>query len=66
MKRVILTGGGARLEGVKDYIGSQLNLPAEIGNPLAKVEYPITLRPRLNDLNISLAIALGLGIKYAK
>ncbi|MEK7590279.1 MAG: type IV pilus assembly protein PilM [Patescibacteria group bacterium] len=66
VKRVILTGGGARLEGVKDYIGSQLNLPAEIGNPLAKVEYPVTLRPRLNDLNISLAIALGLGIKYAK
>lgn len=66
VRRIILTGGGARLAGVKDYIGSQFNLPAEIGNSLAKIEYPLALRPRLGDLNISLAIAIGLGIKYAK
>lgn len=63
VKRVILTGGGSRLLGMEKYIGSQLGLLMEKGNPFEKVSYPPRIESSVDDLKPVLATAIGLALK---
>jgi type IV pilus assembly protein PilM len=58
---VLLTGGGAQLEGLADELAKQLGVPVRRGNPLEHVTFSNALDPPASM--DSLAIAVGLGIE---
>lgn len=61
--RVILTGGGANLNGFEQYFGKQSGMQATVANPFEKIQYPPTLAPAVRELGPLLSVALGLGVK---
>lgn len=54
---VILTGGGAKLEGLVEYVKETLKLPVQVGNPLLEIS---GLTDRLDDPAYATAIGLML------
>jgi len=63
ISRIILSGGGAKLLGIKEYFGKEMNLPVKIGNPFSKVEYPAAVEPIIKELGPMFSVAIGLGIR---
>lgn len=63
LERVILTGGGANLPGLEEYIGEQIGLPALKANPFSRVGYPDNLEPIIGELGPMFSVALGLAIR---
>ncbi len=63
IEKVILTGGGAKLTGLPEYLNSLLGVKVLIGNPWARVEYPEELRPLLLELGADFAAAVGLAMR---
>lgn len=60
--KIILTGGTALLPGLAEYIGKQLNQRVFIGDPFARVVYPLELQPLLQELGPRLAVSVGLAM----
>lgn len=63
VERIILSGGGALLAGLTDYIAKQFNLPAIKANPLNKISYPVSIGPLAASLGPPLSVSLGLGLR---
>ena len=63
IKRVVLTGGGANLIGLREYIAKSLNLEVAKANSFEGIYYERRLDPILNDLSTELAVSLGLALK---
>jgi type IV pilus assembly protein PilM len=63
LERVILTGGGANLPGIEEYIGEQIGLPTLKANPFSRVSYPDNLEPIIGELGPMFSVALGLAIR---
>jgi type IV pilus assembly protein PilM len=63
INQIVLAGGGSRLSGIANYIQERLGVPVSKGNPFQKVEYDVKLEPALDDLKISLATSIGLGLR---
>lgn len=63
ISRVILCGGSAGLMGLVPYVMRTLGLKASIADPFEALSFPVTLRPRLQELGPLLAVALGLGLR---
>lgn len=65
IKKIILSGGGANLKGITEFLYKELKLPVEIGNPLINI-----MAPR-NGVNIpyekalSFTTAIGLALRGA-
>lgn len=64
--RVVISGGGARLKGVQEYMQEQLNLPIELADPFAKTDAPEFLRDTLAISGPEFAIAVGLCLRALK
>jgi type IV pilus assembly protein PilM len=64
IERIILSGGGANLLGIGEYVSKQMgNLPTVKANPLDNFVYPPELSPFASNLGASLSVALGLGVR---
>jgi type IV pilus assembly protein PilM len=63
VERVILTGGGANLLGVRKYFQEQLGMPVVKATPFLRFEYPPLLEPLTPELGSTLAVALGLALR---
>ena len=50
IEKVILTGGSALLPGLPDYLGKYLNKRVFIGDPFARILYPLEMQPVLQDM----------------
>jgi len=61
--KIILTGGGANLAGIEEYVSRQLGLPTVKGNPFAALNFPQKLEPVIKDLGSHIAAAIGLGLR---
>jgi type IV pilus assembly protein PilM len=61
--KIILTGGGANLVGIEEYVSRQLGLPTIKGNPFAALNFPQKLEPVIKDLGSHIAAAIGLGLR---
>lgn len=61
--KVILAGGGANLAHSSDYLSKILNLNVIIGDPWARVVYPLDLKPVLDEIGSRMAIAVGLALR---
>jgi type IV pilus assembly protein PilM len=62
-KKVILSGGSARLLGLKDYFMSQLGVPVENARPFDGIQYSEALTPLIEELSPRFSVMLGLAMK---
>jgi len=63
VEKIILTGGGALLPGLTNYLSEEFNLNVIIGDPWFRVAYPFELKPILDKIGPRLAVAIGLAMR---
>lgn len=63
INKVILTGGGALLKGLKEVATNNFRAEVEIGNPFSKVGSPAFLEKVLTALGPEFSVALGLALR---
>jgi len=62
-ERVMLSGGGANLLGIDKYFEREFAMPVVRAVPFTQFEYAPELAPLVAELNPTMTVALGLGIK---
>ncbi|MCK9578921.1 MAG: type IV pilus assembly protein PilM [Methanoregula sp.] len=63
IEKLILSGGGANLPGIDNYLSGALNKKVIIGDPWARLSYPLDLKPALDEMGAKMAIAVGLALR---
>lgn len=63
VEKIVLSGGGAMLLNLADYLSKRLNIRVIIGDPWSRVSYPAELKPVLSEVGPKLAVAIGLGMR---
>ncbi|MEK7653076.1 MAG: pilus assembly protein PilM [Patescibacteria group bacterium] len=63
IEKIILTGGTSLLGNLTGYLEKALNINVYIGDPWARVIYPVELKPILDRLGTRFAIAIGLAMR---
>ncbi len=63
VERIILTGGSAMLAGLADYVSTSLKLPVVVGDPWFRINYPVELKPVLDQIGPRMAVAIGLAME---
>jgi len=66
IEKVILTGGSALLANLPRYLGEALNVRVYIGDPWARVRYPLELKGVLQESAARFAVAVGLAMRDIK
>ena len=61
--KIILTGGSALLPKLPEFITSLMNVNAYLGDPWARVVYPLDLRPVLDELGPRFSVAIGCAMR---
>lgn len=63
VSKVILTGGGALLKGLKEVATNNFQVEVEIGHPFSKVESPAFIEKVLEAMGPEFAVAIGLALR---
>ncbi len=63
VEKIVLSGGGALLLGLTDYLSEKLNVKVIVGDPWARIRYPEELKPVLAEVGPRLAVAIGLAMR---
>ncbi|MFA5154954.1 MAG: type IV pilus assembly protein PilM [Patescibacteria group bacterium] len=63
VEKLILSGGGALLLNLTDYLSKRLNLKVIVGDPWNRIHYPAELKPVLAEVGPRLAVAIGLAMR---
>ncbi|MFA5764238.1 MAG: type IV pilus assembly protein PilM [Candidatus Paceibacterota bacterium] len=63
ISKIVLTGGGSLLKGMKEKAQSAFETPVEVADPFSKVEYPAFLEEVLKTAGPEFAVAIGLAIR---
>ena len=63
VEKIILTGGGALLPHLADYLGTALNMRVYIGDPWSRVVYPESLKPVLDQIGPRYGVTVGLAMR---
>ena len=63
IEKILITGGSAFLPSLPEYLSSQLNIKAFIGNPWARISYPKDLTEVLDQLAPNMAVPIGLAMR---
>ncbi|MCH7541979.1 type IV pilus assembly protein PilM [Patescibacteria group bacterium] len=63
VKRVIVTGGTAKLPGLVVYLAEALGLEVQVGNPWEGISMPSQIAKKLTEDATSYAVAVGLALK---
>jgi len=63
VERMILSGGTAKLRGVKEYLEEKIGLEIVLGNPWGSVEYDRSNEQLLQNFKDEMAVAIGLALK---
>ena len=63
--RIVLSGGGAHLPGLKEFLSESYNVPSEIADPLAYIDFDPGLFPNgdAEELSPLLAVSVGLALR---
>ncbi|MEI6650875.1 MAG: type IV pilus assembly protein PilM [Candidatus Moraniibacteriota bacterium] len=62
VKKVILSGGTAKLIGLVQYAEQRLGVPVVIGNPWEDISYPTELEGKIVSLGAAFSVAIGLAL----
>lgn len=62
-EKIILSGGGANLLGVVDYMTEKLGMEVIIAEPFSRIAYPLILKPVLKEIGPIFSIAVGLAMR---
>jgi type IV pilus assembly protein PilM len=63
VEKVILAGGSSFLPNLSNYLSKVLNIKVIIGDPWARVIYPLELKSVLSELGPRFAVAIGLAMR---
>ncbi|HPI66977.1 MAG TPA: pilus assembly protein PilM [bacterium] len=63
IEKIILTGGSSFLPQIDKYLAQLLNIKVYIGDPWARVIYPLELKPILMSIAPRLSVAVGLAMR---
>lgn len=63
IEKIILAGGSAWLPNIVPYLSQTLNVKVYIGDPWARVMYPVDLKPALEQIGSRFAVAVGLAMR---
>lgn len=63
IEKIILSGGSALLINFTNYLSKILDINVIIGNPWARVSYPIDLKPMLDEIGPRMSVAIGLAMR---
>ncbi len=63
IEKLILSGGGSNLAEITGYLEKNLNIKVIIGDPWARVVYPLDLKPVLDEVGAKMSIAIGLALR---
>lgn len=63
IEKIILTGGSAWLPNLPQYLSQILNTKVVIGDPWARVIYPVELKNVLSEIGPRLSVAIGLAMR---
>jgi type IV pilus assembly protein PilM len=63
VEKIILSGGGAMLLNLSDYLAKRLNIKVIVGDPWNRINYPAELKPVLSEVGPRLAVAIGLAMR---
>lgn len=61
--KIILTGGSSQLPRLPEFITSLMNVNAYLGDPWARVIYPLDLRPVLEEIGSRFAVSIGCAMR---
>jgi Tfp pilus assembly PilM family ATPase len=61
--KVVLTGGGALLKGIRELASATFDTEVVYGNAFDKVEAPAVVEPMLKESGPEFAVALGLALR---
>lgn len=63
VSKVFITGGGALMLGLADYMVKKFGVEVIVGNPFGRLEYPAFFQPVLKDIGPSFSVAVGLALR---
>lgn len=63
ISKVILTGGGSTMKGVREFVQAQLELEVELADPFAHTQTPAFLEHVLKEAGPDFAVATGLALR---
>jgi type IV pilus assembly protein PilM len=63
IEKIILSGGGALLLNLSDYLARHLDLQVIVGDPFSRVSYPAEMQAILDEVGSKLAVAAGLALR---
>lgn len=63
IEKIILSGGSAYLTNLPEYFTKLLNIKAYIGDPWARVSYPVELKPVWSEIGPRFAVSVGLALR---
>ncbi|MEK7073437.1 MAG: type IV pilus assembly protein PilM [Patescibacteria group bacterium] len=63
IEKIILTGGAALFPRLADAIGATIGIKTYVGDPWARVVYPLDLRPVLDQIGARFSVAVGLAMR---
>ncbi|MCA9364842.1 MAG: type IV pilus assembly protein PilM [Candidatus Moranbacteria bacterium] len=64
--QVILSGGTARMVGLREYIETETGIKTIIGNPWARLHYEEKIAPYVEAIGPAFSVAIGLALKGVK
>lgn len=63
VEKIILSGGGANMLGLVDYVTKFSGLETIRANPFSKLVYPAFMQPILRDIGPNFSVAVGLALR---
>jgi len=63
IEKIILNGGSARMEGLKEHIEQKLKIKTLIADPWAKIVYPPELEKTLKEIGPQFSVAVGAAMR---
>ncbi|MCF7815724.1 MAG: type IV pilus assembly protein PilM [Candidatus Pacebacteria bacterium] len=63
VQKVIMSGGGALLQGVMPYVSDMFSKPVVVADPFQKVAYPAFLEDTLKEAGPPFAVAVGIALR---
>ncbi len=63
IEKIILTGGSSLLPRLPEFLTQQMSVNTYLGNPWARVVYPLDLRPTIEEMGPRYAVAIGCAMR---